>query len=46
MGPNFSHYKNITDLLENSTWTEMHYSQWIFVHNALIIPHSQLREEM
>lgn len=46
MGPNFSHYKNITDVLQNSTWTVMHYSQCNFVHNALIIPHPQLREEM
>jgi len=29
MGPNFSYYKNITELLENSTWTETHYFQAI-----------------
>lgn len=45
MGPNFSQFKNITLLLEKSMWTEMHYSQCFFVHNAFAISHPHLREK-
>lgn len=43
IGPNCNHYKNITNLLENSAWAEMHYSQNVFVYNALIILHPLIK---